>query len=348
MPNTDDRDFNRVDSAAGSLEERELLAPIVDNPGDLDARRAYHQWLKTAKDRRGGFSSAMLSHVKEFSKSTQHSHYVSAPTSGFAEAWTNMLGFPLFRGIANHAGLWEVRDLVLRYARPRLSITPELLPTGKPPIRASRLGGRASLPADQPWPEYAEGPLDFLGQIALREIRNTQVARFLPDSGWLAIFADANGVYGTKGDTQVIYIREDQELAWRKNPDEDKEANAGPPCRLIFTESWDLPPDDGDLVVSEDDQQRLKAMKEASPENGALEMITALHPGMHQTCHLLGYARHYRTSDPSPGPEWQNLLCLGSVDALGWSWCDGEHLAIFIRNDHLQAHDFSQVSGYAS
>jgi uncharacterized protein YwqG len=245
-----------------------------------------------------------------------------------------------------------MRELVLRYAKPRLSITPQVLPTGEPPLHASRFGGLASLPAEMPWPEYSQGPLAFIGQISLREICHTQAGRYLPNSGWLLIFADSFGVYGEEGDTQVIYVPEDCELAWREPPRHVREgfgeSESSPPCRLIFTECWDLPPDDSDLMVSEADQQRLKDIKEASAATEDFEMMTVLHSGMQQTCHLLGYARHYRTSDPSPGAEWQNLLCVGSVDSLGWNWCDGEHLAIFIHKDHLRSHDFSQVTGYAS
>ena len=345
MSNADQSQFNLTNAAARSREERALLAPIVENPTDLSARAEYHRWLEKAGDRRVNFSRAMLEYVEEFLSSTEHSRYIPFSVSGYAAAWTNMLGYPLFRIIANREELWSLRDIILRYAKPRLAITPEAIGIGDPPMRASRFGGIASLPADMPWPTYSEGPLGFLGQISLREIQHTQAARHLPDTGWLAFFADIWGVYGTAGDTQVMYVAEDCDLAWREPPknirEDFGESFPSTPCRLVFTETWDLP-DESDLVVSETDQQR---MKNATPRVYLNDVL----PNQPEfDCHLFGYSRHARTSDPSPSVEWQNLLCVGSIDSLGWNWCDGEHLAVFIQGEHLRARDFSQVSGYAS
>jgi uncharacterized protein YwqG len=326
------------------MEERELLAPIVDNPTDVEARANYNAWLEQRGDRRLSFARGMAAFVEELN-SADRCPLLFVEPSGYARAWTNMLGYPLFTAIRAKENLWPLRDILFRYARPTLRITPESLGLDRSPIQSSRFGGRASLPADMPWPTCKAGSLRFLGQIALAEIACTQVARELPASGWLSFFArDEWGHVGISDDdqeTQVIHIPAHQQLVWRDTPNDVLDgAGDTAPCRLIFTESWDFP-DDSDFVVSEKDQERLKA-----GENWVNREIFGSEHGY--SCHLLGYARHYRTSDPSPSADWRNLLCLSSVDAAGWNWCDGEHLAIFIPKAGLQQQRFERIFGYAS
>lgn len=64
--------------------------------------------------------------------------------------------------------------------------------------------------------------------------------------------------------------------------------------------------------------------------------------------HLLGYSIHGRTTEPSPGADWLHLLCLSSDDNHNWSWCDGEHLAIFVHQANVADHSFAHVFGSAS
>jgi len=337
-----------LNSAAQSLEERALIGRIADNPTDALAREQYSRWLEQRSDRRLPFSQALAEFVGEFNAASEQCPILFSSASGLSRAWSDMLGYPLFRGIKRHDELWNVKEIVFRYAKPTLKIIPELVAIGGVPLQGSRFGGQASLPPDLPWPTCSAGPLQFLGQIALGEISLTQVARELPSSGWLSFFAhDEWGSVGASSDdrdTQVIYVAGDQELVWRETPQEivERLGSVAPPCRLIFTESWDFP-DEKDLIVAEADQNRLTGGDKWIDLRG-----TVLGDEAQYSCHLLGYPRHFRTSDPSPSPDWRNLLCLSSIDSLCWNWCDGEHLAILIPNEQLEAHQFDRVFGYAS
>ena len=186
-----------------------------------------------------------------------------------------------------------------------------------------------------PWPTCSLGPLDFLGQISLAEIALTQVARQLPSSGWLSFFAYADS-------TRVFHFTDEQELVWQDTPQEVQDRSGDmTTCRLILTESWDFPASD-DKNVSPSDQDLLK------PGEDWIQLGDLMGVEHEYSCHLLGYSRHYRTWDPSPSPESRNLLCLSSVLSLGWNWCDGEHLVIFIPSEDLENQRFEKVSHFAS
>ena len=65
--------------------------------------------------------------------------------------------------------------------------------------------------------------------------------------------------------------------------------------------------------------------------------------------YLAGYSLHSRRiGDPSPGKEWRHLLCLKSDRNLGWSWCDGEHLAVYVHEEDLRNGSFSRIYGYSA
>jgi len=350
MANLDSAQSTITHSAALSLEERGLLAPIVGDPTDTKARAEYNRWLEANGDKRIDFARALAAFVEELNQGPERSPMLSVDCAGYSRAWTNMLGYPLFRGIAGRYDneLWDVRDILFRYAKPALKITPEVIGADRHAIHASRFGGHASLPSDVPWPTCSGGSMNFLGQIALQEIALTQAARELPKSGWLSFFAyDEWGSVGAGAseddpDTKVIYISENQELVWRDSP-QDVLDRVGEvvTSRLIFTEAWDLP-DESDFVVTKEDQARLQEGNRASQFN---EIEGAKRD---YSCHLLGYSRHFRTSDPSRSADWRNLLCLSSVEGLGWNWCDGEHLAIFVQAEALRNGHFNRAFGYAS
>lgn len=73
--------------------------------------------------------------------------------------------------------------------------------------------------------------------------------------------------------------------------------------------------------------------------------LMLLRPGLSS---MMGYPIHGRTSNTSPGPDWLSLFTLGSDDNLSWSWCDGQHLDVYIHVDSLKNRTFERVYGYAS
>lgn len=334
-----------VEAATNQADEHKFIAAIVaDLPND-DLRLVYADWLEERGDARSVYIRQL---VAAAAGSTKAKFPDSRP---FARAWTNMLGTPLLKGIVEH-GLTEVRDAVLRVARPILTIETEPVKESLIGTGGSKFGGHPDLPGGVAWPTCAYGPLGFLGQIALGDMHDTQVGRELPQDGLLSFFAYQNfetghqpGVEKDAGDTCVLHTPAAATLERREPPNDlNTEGNAIlPACRLTMCETWDLPDCEDKLPRSH--AADLKKLQKSDLGSALHELRSACHSFGH---HLLGYSVHFRTSDPSPGATWRHLLCLHSDDNLGWSWCDGEHLAVYVHKDDLRKGTFRRIYGYAS
>lgn len=76
------------------------------------------------------------------------------------------------------------------------------------------------------------------------------------------------------------------------------------------------------------------------------EVLWSLRP---VTSKLMGYPVHSRTVEStSPGPDWINVLTLGSHEETGWSWCDGAHLDIYVPARSVADRTFSPARGDAA
>jgi uncharacterized protein (TIGR02996 family) len=334
--------------AAATLDgEYQFISAIVSDLRDEGPKLIYADWLEERGDPRSRFVRELVSAARSLSAETK------LPKGGsYPRAWTNMLGVPLLKGIIEY-DLVDVKDAILSLARPIVTITTKPTKDSLIGVGDSKFGGSPDLPSSTDWPRCERGPLGFLGQIALPDLKRAQVARQLPTDGLLSFFAYQNYisgyqpgvVEGVAGDTCVLYTADPAGLQRREPPDDlGKVGNEIlPACRLAFCETWDLPDRDDNLPRKY--AVDLKKLRQGERGERLHEVRSDCHPFGH---HLLGYSVHFRTSDPSPGPEWPHLLCLDSDDNLGWSWCDGEHLAIFIREKDLQRGNFTRVSGYAS
>ena len=338
-----------VHSAAGSLEERELIGLITDNLFDAAARQKYFEWLDARNDPRK-FVVRELSDLAVAVESDDpgQADFDFAPREGFSSAWMEMQGYSLLTAIRNQPNLRAVKHVLLKYAMPTVSIQAETIAVNSLPPTASRFGGRPGLPVEMPWPSTSEGMLGFTGQIALEDIRCMQAARKLPAGGWLAFFVSSEDAGPNRqNDCGVYYFPPDTNLQFREVPErvpfyhQRNGLRANALCRLIFTETWDFP-DLNDRVVSDEDRSLLLA---AAPK---FDFDTFRDLLRNSDNHLLGYSRHYRTEDTSPAADWCNLLCLGSIGALGWNWCDGEHLSYYIPQTDLAGARFDRVAPYAS
>jgi uncharacterized protein YwqG len=348
MPNTPDYCRSIVHSAARTVEERDLLAAIVDSPLDEMARKNYWEWLRLNGDKletQARIFSDVVSEIRDCDDADPPEFWFWRRKSGFPKAWMNMVGVPLIEAVTENRATWELRDLVFKYANPRLGITAEAVGVDNLPLHGSRFGGRAALPDDVAWPECKLGPLAFIAQIALSEISTTQVARFLPPDGWLSFFAFNEHIGGNGGnydghDLQVLYTPSSKHISVRESP-EKTEFRDLLPCRLIFTETWDLP--DGDVVICSEDQERIDRTWSAhSVDLGKIRGGFGVFDG-----HLLGDLRHYRTNGVARSPTDRNLLCLASTCGPGWNWCDGDHLSVYIENDDLISWRFHKIGAYA-
>lgn len=331
--------------------EESFLAAIAANLNDDAARLVYADWLEEQGDPRAKYVRDLVTAVKSLGASRK------LPKSKHPEEWTTLLGVPLYAGLIA-TETTELRASLLRLARPAVSLVTKPKKQSAIPIGASKFGGDADLPKSVEWPKWERGYLGFLCQINLADLRGMPAAAWLPESGLLSFFAWQSFDDGHQpgqmadacGDTQVVYSPSSAKLARRKRPvvDEDdfddEEANGPrPSCAVTLAPAWDLP-----------------SARDAVPPGLAADLARFqsddLYEKLHEIRseilgfghHLLGYSVHFRTDDPTPGPEWAHLLCLDSDDNLGWSWCDGEHLAVYMKQNQIDDRTFAGASGYAS
>jgi uncharacterized protein (TIGR02996 family) len=341
-------------NSAASLEvaatlpgEYGFISAIVSDLRDVSTKLIYADWLEEHGDPRSTYVRELVAAARSLTEHTK------LPQAGsYPRAWTNMLGVPLLEGMIEF-GLVDVKDAVLRLARPIVTIATKPIKESLIAVGGSKFGGRPDLPTDVEWPACAEGPLGFLGQIALRDVKGTQVSRSLPDDGLLSFFAYQNIDTGYQpgvveqiaSDTQVLYTSGSATLKRRKPPEDlDEESNGIlPACRLAFCETWDLPDREDRLPAAY--AADMKKLQKGGRGEKLHDLREKCRPFGH---HLLGYSVHFRTSDPSPGTDWPHLLCLDSDENLGWSWCDGEHLAVFVHEEDLRNGSFARIYGYAS
>lgn len=338
------------DLATQDPTEAGWLARIVENFADPSRYAAYATWLDDRDPAAARVVRAYASHAFEGSD-------VPDPCAGRTDAWHRMLGmnFDLSDGRSWHAAIRdldeEVQRALFRWVRPIVGLVAERCPDPDIPLGASKFLGAPHLPAAFGWPECAEGPLRFQAQLDLAELRTTvATARYaLPPAGRVVLFAfDDDGETGvqpgvvergTDGKyqeipdlTHVAYVAADVALVRTDIPAAtapwDKVDRS---CRITLLEGLDLP------LAGDVPDDRL---------DEAEDWLYDLRGGW--THKWMGYPVHGRTTNTSPGPDWVNLLTLGSDDTTGWSWCDGEHLDVYVHGDGIRNATFRPFYGYAA
>jgi uncharacterized protein YwqG len=111
----------------------------------------------------------------------------------------------------------------------------------------TRFGGRPDLPDAIPWPEGPDGPLAFLGQIALAEVAPLDVDRVLPPSGTLWFFYNiANYPWGywpaDRAKFAVLFGPPGVALRRREFPENIRDENRVTKARRVTPQlHWQLP-----------------------------------------------------------------------------------------------------------
>jgi len=262
----------------------------------------------------------------------------------------------------------KIQDKIFELARPMIGLNTKTVKDATIPIGATKLGGLPDLPKDAKWPLFTGKPMAFLGQFALADLHGKTAAAELSTDGILYVFAyqsdgDGPGCFAEGGDTVIIKSASTQGLERRKAPaDIDESNDTSPSCLLEMHESYDIPDWYGDPdEIPEEFYNQMEDLRDAynaaigdsdrDETDGQLsDKLWELRSGLNKKFdhHLFGYSFHSRTTEPSPGADWVHILCLGSDSKLGWNWCDGENLAIFVKEDSLKDDSFKEVFGYAS
>jgi uncharacterized protein (TIGR02996 family) len=313
--------------------ERDWLAAVVADLPDEAPKLAYADWLEGRGDDRSGFLRAFV----RASRSMNPSDFPRAKR--LPEEWLELLGFRLLERLAG-AGLAELRDRVLRLARPALRMKKGAAGGRKIAVGASKIGGLPDLPPGFRWPRGADcratynddtAGVDrlagFVAQVNCAETADTLAGRDLPEAGVLSFFCfqdienDNPDVIGAK----AVYFPDPARLARAEPPGELTEGNGViRPRRLTFEETLDLPEAHSGPWAGE-----------LTPDPGAdydvLDYFRALNFE-----NLLGYGRSTTGGDPTPSKRSRHLIVLENAA--------GCRLHIQLRRDDLAARNFDKIT----
>jgi uncharacterized protein (TIGR02996 family) len=314
--------------------ERAWLTTIVTNLSDDTAKLVYADWLEERGDDRSQF-------LRAFVKATRSMDPSDFPPAGrLPEEWLELIGYRLLKRVAD-AGFPELRDRVLRLARPALRMMKDPADEREIPLGASKIGGLPDLPPGCPWPPGGDchaiynddtGGTDrlagFMAQVNFAEIAETQAARDLPREGVLSFFCfqdienDRPDAIGAK----AVYFPDPCGLVRTSPPNELTEGNGVIPAqRLTFAETLDLPegydgPWSHELKPDPDADydEVLNHFRELNFEN------------------ILGYARATSGGDPTPSRQSRHLIVLENAA--------GCRLHIQISQDDLADRRFDRIT----
>jgi uncharacterized protein (TIGR02996 family) len=314
--------------------ERDWLAAVVADLSDDTTKLAYADWLEERGDRRSRFLRAFT----EASRSMDPADFPQPKR--LPEEWLELIGFRLLERIAV-AGYPELKDRVLRVARPALRMKKDAGGRRKIPVGASRIGGLPDLPPGFRWPPGGEchaiynddtGGTDrlagFLAQVNFAEIAHTQAARELPKVGLLSFFCfqDIENDNPDSIGAKAVFYPDPAGLVRTKPPKELTEGNGVIPfARLTFEETLDLP-----------EAHRGPWSRDLRPDLNADYSEVFDHFRRLNFKNMLGYARSTTGGDPTPSKESRHLILLTNAP--------GCRLHIQLSQADLAAHHFDRIT----
>lgn len=246
----------------------------------------------------------------------------------------------------------RLRGRMRRMARPTLLLTPTRTPG------FSKLGGEPEMPIGSVWPTGDYGPLAFVAQLDLAEVRAAGGPDWLPETGALHVFDDDRR-YGFPDHLRAVFSPQDERAPLPFPRELHKRRRFGE-RRVGFLRATSLPSLDwlgvelGELNVS--DEEWYELIEAPNAEFGdELQHRVGGYPDEIQSsrmaleCEYL--ARRLKWDYGAEIPEairrasrsWRLLLQVDHDPALGMKWGDAGRLYLFIREHHARAGDFSKT-----
>lgn len=296
--------------------ESDILARVIANLADHDAKLVYADWLEERDDPRG---SLLRDFVQAFRVGEK-----LPDTKGAREAWHNLVGLKLMELIVAE-GLTHKAEQVLALALPAIEF--KRLGPGRVALGASRIGGRPDLPPDAEWPEFEGEPLGFLAQINFAELRASPVARELPAGGVMSVFClhdpDRAVNHFGPGTSRVLFTPEGTKVTPRDFPSGVLEAVQVD--RLRFREVVTLPDFKGSPA--------LKALLKSKEDQTKYENVNF---NMLGDDHLLGHPSLLKRHSTKAA---RHLITLGDLDG----WIDDDVMYFLVSEADLKRARFDRA-----
>jgi uncharacterized protein YwqG len=241
-----------------------------------------------------------------------------------------------------------------RMACPTLLLTPARSPG------FSKLGGAPEMPPGSAWPAGADGPLAFIAQLDLAEVRAAGGPDWLPERGALFVFND-DARYGFRDHMRVLFHPEGGGGVPLAPPaDLPRRARSGE-RRAEFLRLTSLPSLDWlgvDVREANLSDSELAEFADAPDAEFGDELQHRIggYPSEIQESQMGLECEHLARGLPPPiaGAEvpqaiaraarsWRLLLQVDSDPALGMSWGDAGKLYLFVREQHARAGKFEKT-----
>jgi len=304
--------------------EADILANVIANLADHDAKLVYADWLEERDDPRGPLLRKFITAYQSGKK---------LPGVKWApEPWRELVGITLMAGFRGTALDSQAGKLLSR-ALPALTFSSAIASERLLPIGVSKLGGCPDLPPTAKWPAFKGVPLSFLGQFNLAELSISPAARDLPNAGILSVFVTYDEEGGNddypKGSWRLFYFPDMTGLA-RREPDATPPEVSFPSCRLWFTEWLTLPHEESPWG------------KGLFDDAEAADAYADLYVDRRLGDHLLGYSAPIQ-GDILGKKSMRHLLTIGGNDDTDWEWGDGGALYFTIPETDLEQGRFDRV-----
>lgn len=210
----------------------------------------------------------------------------------------------------------------------------------------SRLGGEPDLSEDQKWPVGPEGPLGFVGQFDLAEVRRAGGPEWLPGSGLLLAFHDDR--WGEAEQVQVLFSQANERSQtsppagvpdyWRYHalPIAFDRRPSLPSLEWLGIDPRTVAPSGAawaELAGIADDQPKPEALHQLGgyPDEIQPECL----PNSAEFAPLRGAWR--------PKSPWRLLLQIDTDERTGMAWQDGGRIYVLVREADAHAGDFSRT-----
>jgi uncharacterized protein (TIGR02996 family) len=301
--------------------EADVLANVLTDLSDHDAKLVYADWLEDRDDPRGPL---LRKFITAYRAGKELPDVTSAP-----EPWRDVIGLTLVRRLRD-TDLAPHSDALLALARPSVAYNAVKTAEESLPVGGSKFGGRPDLPGNLDWPEYEGEPLSFFGQFNLDELQTSPIARELPPAGVLSVFCVSLGEGDDNfpnGSWRLFYFPQPSDLVRRANF-----SARFAPCRLEYSETLTLPKWDSPW----------KAELAVIGITGYGESYGNLYYDLVPGDHLLGYP-YLIQSDVLGEKSMRHLLTINSNDAAGWELADGGAFYFILPDADLKAARFDAV-----
>jgi uncharacterized protein YwqG len=233
------------------------------------------------------------------------------------------------------AGFKDLADKIKKLAKPSLSLTLTAEDDDKIPVGASKLGGLPDLLPTDAWPSGSSGPMAFLAQINLSDIRSLQKGILAPN-GTISFFCDMdNYLDGGREVLKVIFTTKKADKLQRR-PFPDGLSHQLPSCLVKLEKVSSYPSPQSDIV-----QEQLTSNSEE--EEAYRNFLADVNQSETDEDHrMFGYPIIINAGDVG-GTGITMLLQLSSSNLAQLNWASGGRIYILIETGALNMNRFEEA-----